>query len=760
MRYAGRPFLLIMKHIITLLLLLPITLMAQTRSVINIGASPNDGTGDTLRTAMQKSNTNFLSLWETVFTNGVTRLGSPINLSGNLTIDGGTNDHSLSIQDMANTSIEGVNADYTGIASLFLDGGEFTLRANTNLYVLTPEVMNLTATAGDLLSLEDPLSGKVSFQSGIPTAVTNLLTKTAGFVSVMEFGAVGDGVTDDAAAIQAAADSASTNNAVLFIPPGSYYITSTITLASHVMGSGAEFVVPSGFADAAIHVNAGSVTWFESKVLILPGARSLKNVLSGFDAGSVGVRLNNLRSCRVYFGPVSNFETGIWIDANTVGNAYNQYHNPTLTNCKVAIQLLPTSGGGFVNQNQFIGGRINQASTFGEAQPGFRHVLLNGNGQSRVNNTTFYSLSMEGGASERWVEIIDGELNVMYHPRFERHTTFTNAISFSYSSPGGTSVVGDARYCIGNRVVLGLLSGGAPVITQSGAGTVADNFVQDETGRVYGASSSVEVNPSRVRFSSPSDSAYRLQIQPASGEINWGDGSVLNGRLVREGNGQVAFRQDQAANTRFTIANYTTGSSAAANLRISSGGASSANFNYGEIYATDSATYTVAGTRFNGRLIFTTGRVGTNVDNGMAFYLPSTNVNSTLDYYIGAALNRSGRWEFDGSFSVERGFNTVPGGLVTLATDDAVITTQTNSVIRIISDSGVATDRTFTLSAGRSGQRLMLFWATNSVSGELVSGAGTALTATWTPNSQGDNIQLIWDSASSSWYETSRIDIP
>lgn len=58
-------------------------------------------------------------------------------------------------------------------------------------------------------------------------------------VNVRDFGAVGDGVTDDTATIQAAIDSIA-DDGVLIVPPGTYKITSTLTLA--VLNKGARIV--------------------------------------------------------------------------------------------------------------------------------------------------------------------------------------------------------------------------------------------------------------------------------------------------------------------------------------------------------------------------------------------------------------------------------------------------------------------------------------------------------------------------------------
>lgn len=65
-------------------------------------------------------------------------------------------------------------------------------------------------------------------------------------VSVRDFGAVGDGVTDDTAAIQAALDSANTQNKALHFPSGTYLTTSEITTTEEgivIYGEGSELVI-------------------------------------------------------------------------------------------------------------------------------------------------------------------------------------------------------------------------------------------------------------------------------------------------------------------------------------------------------------------------------------------------------------------------------------------------------------------------------------------------------------------------------------
>ena len=84
----------------------------------------------------------------------------------------------------------------------------------------------------------------VTIAAGASTGAVNRVRTIApnlanyGVVNVKDFGAVGDGVHDDTAAIQAAIDYASTNAETVYIPCGKYKITSTINVKTNILGGG------------------------------------------------------------------------------------------------------------------------------------------------------------------------------------------------------------------------------------------------------------------------------------------------------------------------------------------------------------------------------------------------------------------------------------------------------------------------------------------------------------------------------------------
>ena len=76
--------------------------------------------------------------------------------------------------------------------------------------------INAAQINADIVVYDPPFTGAVS---------TNVEAKLAQYVSVKDFGAVGDGVTNDTAAIQAAFN----NSSALFFPKGTYVLTAKIT---------------------------------------------------------------------------------------------------------------------------------------------------------------------------------------------------------------------------------------------------------------------------------------------------------------------------------------------------------------------------------------------------------------------------------------------------------------------------------------------------------------------------------------------------
>ena len=90
---------------------------------------------------------------------------------------------------------------------------------------------NAGATTQDVLNVD--ASGNINglVKSTSSTTARSLANRFADVVNVKDFGAVGNGVADDTAAIQAAVNSITSSGTVVF-PSGNYYITNAITVTN------------------------------------------------------------------------------------------------------------------------------------------------------------------------------------------------------------------------------------------------------------------------------------------------------------------------------------------------------------------------------------------------------------------------------------------------------------------------------------------------------------------------------------------------
>lgn len=133
------------------------------------------------------------------------------------------------------TTIAGISDDWNGRTVVLKFSGALQLTHSASF--ILPGSANITTAAGDCLMAVNESTGVwrvVSYQRVNGTPVLSA------FVSVKDFGATGDGSTDDTSSIQTAINTVGPNGA-LYFPPGTYKVTSVITISENrvnLLGAG------------------------------------------------------------------------------------------------------------------------------------------------------------------------------------------------------------------------------------------------------------------------------------------------------------------------------------------------------------------------------------------------------------------------------------------------------------------------------------------------------------------------------------------
>lgn len=204
--------------------------------------------------------------------------------------------------------------------------------------------------------------------AGTGAEATTVQAKLRETVSVKDFGAVGDGVTDDTAAIQAAIDALdSAGGGSVFFPIGTYKLTSALSIVDSIQFIGASKAATILYqtGTSGEHVLSGDATSsFSLKSITLQGNASSGDGMKVVDtSGSVshilvddvrvtavggdGISLENPRNVKLNRVTVDNCASdGVYIDVNTGANAISFSDVYVNTNGGYGILI---DGAGYIN---------------------------------------------------------------------------------------------------------------------------------------------------------------------------------------------------------------------------------------------------------------------------------------------------------------------------------------------------------------------------------------------------------------------------
>jgi hypothetical protein len=278
---------------------------------------------------------------------------------------------------LASSATESLGAGKVGYDSILTYAAGTVGEAISDAFsAIVAFVASLAAASGSAL---------VGFlQAGTGATARTAQAKLREFTSVKDFGAVGDGVTDDTAAIQAAITAvAAAGGGVVFVPRGTYVISSTLNIPATVYlrgeGEGHNFSTGVGVAWGTSPTYVTRLLWggglvassmvafadgvFDAGIsdIALDGARSVANITTwqaDFNASTFLVpTLNGIHSTsnlRIHIERVAiqNVNVGVLFDsAPGHVNGFNIYEGLTVFTCNIGLRMFGLSTAAIANHS-------------------------------------------------------------------------------------------------------------------------------------------------------------------------------------------------------------------------------------------------------------------------------------------------------------------------------------------------------------------------------------------------------------------------
>lgn len=242
--------------------------------------------------------------------------------------------------------------------------------------------------------------------------INGLDLSTGAFVTPEMFGAVGDGVADDASAIEAAIEQATADGTWVQLNPGHTYRTTRGIAIGNIDFKMYSPIVYTG-SGAAITVGSNTAPAYRHDYRFWVAGNH------PYTADSVGVQMVNCTNCEVEVHIIADFETGFIGQGYNAGFGYNNVRVNFINNCMTAIALRSDGTSGWANENRFIGGRlvVDSNMSFRNQWTG---ILMDSDRAYSANANLFEKQSIEAAAT--CIHVKYGAFNVFDNIRTEAAT--------------------------------------------------------------------------------------------------------------------------------------------------------------------------------------------------------------------------------------------------------------------------------------------------------------------------------------------------
>jgi hypothetical protein len=270
-------------------------------------------------------------------------------------------------------------------------------------------------------------------------------------VNVFNYGAKGDGVTDDTSALNSAISAANSADATLFIPSGTYNVSNSLTAITGGLDCQGVIKYTGGATDYKTIVTIGTdsaVTFNRS----FKGIRVTRTNRSDFNESygsevDVGVHCINLRGCITEVLEVRNFTVGHRVEGNNARGNVSSYYYGFIENVAVGLDIVTDNSGGYVIGCKFYSFEHLIAPTVNTTKPRYGIRFSNSSGQKYAN--VFYSpiiqLRNDDTGVESWPILVSQQTR--YNSIEELYVEFNDGNLMKVEVPSTSG-------CVDNKITL------------------------------------------------------------------------------------------------------------------------------------------------------------------------------------------------------------------------------------------------------------------------------------------------------------------
>ena len=196
---------------------------------------------------------------------------------------------------------------------------KFMLATSADVTLWTKDSIYGIMASGTVFNATD-----IVYNEGAPGAVDRTVeNRLQDYVSIKDFGAVGDGVANDTAAIQAAIDSFTSGQGTVYFPKGTYLVTSTITVSRdrmNLIGQGqwvSNILFQPTADDICIFIGKGGEGATDAGVISQCSVKGFRFVSTNLTNKKTALELKDVAEC--YFEDIAIGATTQWLGNGSIG---------------------------------------------------------------------------------------------------------------------------------------------------------------------------------------------------------------------------------------------------------------------------------------------------------------------------------------------------------------------------------------------------------------------------------------------------------